>query len=285
MSSLPPPATAPDELDEPGETMFSAPWESLPLENGRPERRLLMLIAGVAVLVLGWTALDRLVPRTPVPPAPIPSPSETLGAAPPASVTTTTVPEIVTEADLRAVNPLTIERRVMAFAETAAAEFFSADSDGVWSGVAFETSRPTFVERVRAVGVDESRSGTMRVLVAVSVLVGNDEGSFERWPPRGLVVEIDPVTDPLRVVGLPTPADLPFGSYRPSSGERTSPDPVVAQALAAWSPPFGTVDPESFEAIREDTGLLRVNLVVVDDSGNRWPLSVAINPDGLETEP
>ncbi|MDX1449664.1 MAG: hypothetical protein R3246_11455, partial [Acidimicrobiia bacterium] len=80
-------------------------------------------------------------------------------------------------------------------------------------------------------------------------------------------------------------ADLPFGSYRPSSGELTAADPIVAQALAAWSPPFGTVDPESYEAIREDTGLLRVNLVVVDDSGNRWPLSVTVTPDGQVAEP
>lgn len=282
MSSFLSPSPPDLDPDEPGESFESVPWESLRFDSSGPDRRRWYAIAGViGVLAIAFSAFVRMTPGEPSPIV-VPSSVTTVPPAPP--TTTTTVPQLITEADLMALDPLRVERVVMAFAETAIAEYFAADTGGVWNGVEFDTVRPTYTERVTAVEITELGGGKYRVLVAASVLDGSDDGMFERRPVRGVTVDIDAGAARLTVLGLPTPADVPFGVFEGGSGPGEVPSPELLDEVARWQPAFGQVGGDSERIVTDRSGKRRVLVEVVDAAGNRWPVSIPLtSAGGLET--
>lgn len=266
---------------EPGESFDSVPWESLRFDSSGSDRSRWYVIAGViGVVAIVFSVFARLTPGEPTPIV-VPSSVTTLPATIP---TTTPPPELITEADLMALDPMRVERVVMAFAETAVAEYFAADAGGVWSGVEFDTVRSTYTERVTAVEVTDLGGGTYRVLVAASVLDGGEDGMFERRPARGVTVDIDAGADRLTVLGLPTPADLPFGVFEGGSDPGEVPSPQVLEEVARWQPAFGQIEGDSARIVIDRSGNRRVFIEVVDAAGNRWPVSIPLTSAGaLET--
>lgn len=263
--------------DEPGESFESVPWESLRFDSSGPDRRRWYVIAGAMVLAaLAVSAFTRLTPDEPTPLAV----SSAVTTIPVSEPTTTTAPQLITEADLMALDPLGVERRLMAFAEAAVAEYFAADAGGVWSGVEFATVRPTYTERVSAVGVTDLGGGTYRVLVAASVLDAGEDGMFERRPLRGVTVDVDAGTELLTVLGLPTPADLPFGTFAGASDPEEVPSEQMSEEVARWQPVSGEVEADSARIVTDAAGTQRVQVVVVDAAGNRWPVSIPVTAEG-----
>lgn len=281
MSSFLSPSPPDLDPDEPGESFESVPWESLRFDSSGPDRRRWYVIAGViAGVAIAFSALIRLTPGEPTPVV-VPSSVTTIPTAMP---TTTTMPQLITEADLMALDPMRVERVVMAFAETAVAEYFAADAGGVWSGVEFGTVRSTYTERVTAVEVTDLGGGTYRVLVAASVLDAGEDGMFERRPVRGVTVDIDTGAERLTVLGLPTPADLPFGHFERGSGPEEDPSAQLLESVGRWQPAFGQIEGDSARIVTDRSGNLRADVVVVDTAGNRWPVSIPLTSEGaLET--
>lgn len=277
MSSFFTPSPTDLDPDEPGESFESVPWESLRFDSSSPDRRRWYVLAGaVALTAIAVSAISRL---TPEPPTPLVAAS-TSTTLPATSTTTAAAPELVTEADLMAVDPVRVERRVMAFAEAAVAEYFSADGGGIWSGVEFETAGRTYTERVSAVSAIGLGAGRYRVLVAASVLDAGEDGMFERSPVRGVSVDIDARIEPLTVLGLPTPAGLPFGTFEGADGLEEVPAEALSEAVALWQPAFGQVEAETARIVTDRSGTQRVRVVVVDGAGNRWPVSIPVTPEG-----
>lgn len=279
---------SPPDVDpnEPGDSFESVPWESLRFDSASPDRRRWYLIAaGVGIAAIVISAITRLTPEQPIQI----SSSSTVASVPATVMTTTTVPEVVTEADLMAVDPIQVERLVMAFAEAAVAEFFAADAGGIWTGVEFGTLRPTYTERVSALTVTEVGGGRYRVVVAASVLDAGEDGLFERRPLRGMAVDVDAGGELLTVMGLPAPTPLPFGGSELWDDAGSVPSGPLAQAVEAWTPPFGQVEPGSATVVTDTSGSRRVRVVVVDEAGNRWPVSLPVTGDGtlenVESQP
>lgn len=276
MSSFLTPSPPDVDPDEPGESFESVPWESLRFDSNGSNRRQWYVIAGViGFAAITISAFTRLTPEEPTPLAAPPTVT-TL----PATTSTTTAPELVTEADLMAVDPTRVERQVMVFAETAIAEYFAADAGGVWRGVEFGTVRSTYTERVGAVSVSDLGGGRYRVLVAASVLDAGEDGMFERRPVRGMTVDVDAGAEPLTVIGLPSPASLPFGRYGGAEDAGVVPTEAVSQAIDRWQPAFGQVEPDSALVVTDQWGRMRVQVVVVDAAGNRWPVSISVTAEG-----
>lgn len=272
-------SSSPSDVDpnEPGESLESVPWESLRFDSAGSNRRRWYFVAGaVGLAAIAISAFTRLTPEEPTPLA-VPS---TVTSLPATTTSTTTAPQLVTEADLMALDPLRIERQVTVFAETAVAEYFAADAGGIWRGVEFGTVRPTYTERVGAVSVSDLGSGTYRVLVAASVLDAGEDGMFERRPLRGVTVDIDAGAESLTVLGLPSPAPLPFGRYVGTDDAGVGPTEAVSQAVDRWQPAFGQVEANSARVVADQAGRQRVRVVVVDAAGNRWPVSIPITAEG-----
>lgn len=264
MASFLPPTRPSVDLEEPGESFESVPWESLRFEPQRVDRRVWYVVAAVVVVAVLMALIGRSPRETPIP-LTVDSTTVTTVAS-----TSTTSPSIVTEADLKALDPTRIESQAMALAEVVIAEYFSAEAGGVWQGVAFNQVRPTFVERVVAISATEVGPLQYRVLVAASVLDADESGTFERRPLRAVTIELDLSDGAVVIRDLPTPADLPPFEYQRLVGGETRPAP---DALAADATAWGTVDRESTSMIVRSDSIVRLHTVVTDEAGNRWPVS------------
>lgn len=259
--------------DEDGESFESIPWEALDRLGGSNDQRRWYIIAGVIVAVaVGFSAMRSLGSSAPVeivdaPPVPV-------SVAAPVT-TTSTIPEATTEADLMAVDTQMLERAAAGLAEAAAVQYFSAESDGIWTGVEFDSSRSTFVESATAVTVTQVAATRFEVIVAVSLLDAADGSPFVRRPLRGVSILVDATDGVFRPVDLPTPAVLPFAPFAPESTTATAADGPMIEAATAIAAPFGTVVADSVVVHRLESGETRVVVSVVDDAGIAWPMSFA----------
>lgn len=276
MTSLLPPSRPDVDPNEPGESLESVPWESLRLEPRRIDRRTWYIVAGVvAVVAVVISAVGRLGTDQPIPPTASIAPVTTVTTP---TTTTSTDPVMTTEADLMAFDPVALHRLVMAYAETAVAEYFAGDAGGVWQGVGFELARATFVERVTAVEVTPLHPGRLRVLVAASVLDGDETGRFERRALRGMTIDIDTTSDRLRPVDLPAPSSLPFGVFQAAEVEVRDATPRELESLSRSVAELGVLDEASVVASGDPASQdLRFHGVVVDVAGNRWPVAMTLN--------
>lgn len=262
--------------DEDGETFESIPWEALDRLGRSGDHRRWYVIAGVIVAVaVALSAIRSLGTGDPVEIVDAPTVPVSVTTPP---TTTSTIPEVITEADLMAIDIHMLERATAGFAEAAAVEYFSAESGGIWKGVAFDPSRSTFVESATAVTVTQVAATRFEVIVAVSVLDAADGSPFIRRPLRGVSIVVDATDGTFRPVDLPTPVDLPFEAVATPSRTESAADPVVIEMVAALAAPFGTVAADSAVVHTLTSGETRVAVTVVDEAGIAWPMSFALSP-------
>ncbi|MEX2279457.1 MAG: hypothetical protein WEA76_05150 [Acidimicrobiia bacterium] len=257
--------------DEDGETFESIPWEALDRLGRSGDHRRWYVIAGVIVAVaVAFSAIRSLGTADPV--EIVDAPTVPVSVTTPVT-TTSTIPEVITEADLMAVDIHMLERAAAGLAEAAAVEYFSAESGGIWTGVEFDPSRSTFVESATAVTVTQVAATRFEVIVAVSVLDAVDGEPFVRRPLRGVSIVVDASDGTFRPVDLPTPATLPFGSLVPATATSEIADPAAIETAMALAAPFGTVVGDSVVVATLASGEQRVAVKVVDEAGIAWPMS------------
>ncbi|MEX1043093.1 MAG: hypothetical protein WD020_00485 [Acidimicrobiia bacterium] len=260
--------------DEDGETFESIPWEALDRLGRSGDHRRWYVIAGVIVaFAVAFSAIRSLGTSDPV--EIVDAPTVPVSVTAPVT-TTSTLPEVITEADLMAIDVHMLERAAAGLAEAAAVEYFSAESHGIWTGVEFDPSRSTFVESATAVTVTQVAATRFEVIVAVSVLDAVDavDGSpFVRRPLRGVSIVVDGADGTFRPLDLPTPATLPFGSLIPAAATEEIADPAAIETATALAASFGTVVADSVVVATLASGEQRVALTMVDEAGIAWPMS------------
>ncbi|HVR33984.1 MAG TPA: hypothetical protein VMS74_14910 [Acidimicrobiia bacterium] len=268
--------------EEDGESFESIPWEALD-GLGRPgdSRRWYAVAGAIVVLVLGVSAARNLGSAEPVElvGAEGTNPTESVAEAIlPPTTAASTVPAIVTEADLKALDPHVLERAAAAMAETAVRQFFSMDPDGLWAGLTFEPTRATFVEGVTAVTVTPLDQARFEVVVAVAVLDAAEGEAFVRRPARAVALVVDGSSGTFQPVDLPSPVPFPFDPFVAPMVRETEP---VADVMAAIAESVsGVVEPTAVSYGTLSSGVTRVVATVVDEAGIGWPMVFHVGADG-----
>lgn len=268
--------------EEDGESFESIPWEALD-GLGRPadNRRWYAVAVAIVVLVLGVSTVRNLGPGDPVElvsaPGPIPAEAVAEPILPP-TTTASTLPAIVTEADLKALDPHVLDRAAAAMAETAVRQFFSMDPDGLWAGLTFEPTRVTFVEGVTAVTVTPLDDTRFEVVVAVAVLDAAEGEAFVRRPTRAVALVVDGSSGTFRPVDLPSPVPLPFDPFVAPMVRDTEPDAEVMAVIADSM--NGMVEPTPVSYGTLSSGVTRVVVTVLDEAGIGWPMVFHVSADG-----
>jgi len=278
-SSTPPQPAVRPVGEEDGESFESIPWESLQHLGAGGERRRWYAVAGAIVLLaIGVSAVRSMVAGSAAP-APSPGSTSPIDTTVPATVTTT-LPPIVTEADLMAIDGAAMERLVAAAAETAVSEYFSSEEGGFWRHAELpHPERSTFVEWARAASVTALDPSRFAVTVAVSVLDGADGEPFVRRPTRAVALVVDVSDGIVKPVDLPTPVAVPFGVFDAPSVTTRTVDPDVMAAVAMVGAEFGTVSSEPLSYGEVDAGVVRVVVEVTDQSGLAWPMTFRVGRD------
>ena len=260
--------------------MDSIPWEALDmLGQPRDRRRWYVIAAAIVVAAVGISAARTLGTSPPdsllVATTAVTTPE---GTVPTTTSTTTPTAGIVTEADLMAIEPHMLERSAAAFAEVAAAEYFTAFDQGVWAGVEFDRSRTTFVEYATAVDVTPRSQFEFEVLVAVSVLDAGVDETFTRRPVRGISIVVDATAGDFRPAGLPAPASLPFRPLEPVLTDPVTPGDDLLLAITHAAQLFGEV--RSIDYWEHPSGGGTATVVIVDEGGLGWPMELQVHSDG-----
>ena len=185
------------------------PWETL--EQKSPDRQWMLFVVAGAI-VLGAVAYSFMSNR-PVAPAPSATPEITADlAAPvvtvppviaPLPVPATAGPEVISEADLYAIEPARLLDQATAHAEWFVAEFFTLDGSEestqtlaslLPTGIPAPTSEDdarVFVEWVRAVDVEQIGPLRFRVSVLVRSLRADGDDVYVRQAPMMAVVDVE----------------------------------------------------------------------------------------------
>jgi hypothetical protein len=259
--------------EEDGESFESIPWESL--SDSSSDNRRWYVAAGVIVALGILVSVSRgLVAPTPIPIHTDPSPVVL------DMPTTTSPPEVVTEADLMAIEPAALERTAAGAAEIAVVEFFTGDSQGVWADVVLSPGRVTFVEYARALTVTPVGAGLFEVIVAVSVLDAEDGEAFIRRPLRGVSMIIDATDGIFRPLDLPAPVALPLAPFEGVQVTSAVVDPSVLTAVAEALSEFGVVSIERVSYGLLTDGSARLVVEITDPGGTTWPMALRLEPDG-----
>ena len=270
---MPPTHTQIPVSTEDGESFESIPWESL---SGRSSDNRRWYIGAGLIVTLGIlvSVLRGLAAPAPIPIHPDPSPVAI------DMPTTTSLPEAVTEADLMAVEPAALERAAAVAAEIAVVEFFTGDSQGVWTDVLLSPGRVTFVEFARALSVTPVGTGRFEVIVAVSVLDAGDGESFVRRPLRGVSMSIGVTDGIFRPLDLPAPVALALAPFEDIEVSSVAVDPAVLETLAEALSAFGvvTAEPVSYGLMAD--GSLRVVVEMTDPGGTTWPMAIRLGANG-----
>ena len=301
-------------MDSDREEFEHIPWASLAAETRDPWVRWLGMGVGVVVaIVLGMVAV-RLIrggnegtvvesgesaasvaaPTTTAPPAPTTEPN--------APVVTTAVgvesPRlyseaelVVSEADAMAAIPQFDTVLVVARAEWFVTDFFTVDGDtariesvlgalppGATDAWTQESAGAvSYVEWARAASLAATDVGRFEVVVLFRTLAGSDRAALERQPVRAvvIVVEVDDAGS-VAIAELPLPAPLPPGhrvEALPAPGD-DPPDAVVAAAMEVAAEAWGMES--TVVGATLDQGVWRVEVVMADSGGLRWPLAVRV---------
>lgn len=280
--------TSPDDLDERYESL---PWEQV--RTSEPSDRRWMLIAAGAVVVVAVTAsATRTLWPTPPLATPTMQPSTTAEPIPvPASATQSQdqAPELITEADLRAISPESAERAVAAHAEWFVSEWLTIDGepsdtapamlpDGVDIPVVDESAR-SFVESVVTLSAREVRLGSWEVAVLVRSLSAFGDGAYVRIPARVFHVTVGLGDDGPFVSDLPAPGSVPTArATAPELSEEPAPVHVVDAAVSSMRE-AGLPD-ESTIATSRSGDLWRVTGVVRDQAGVPFVVAVWLDESG-----
>lgn len=284
---------SPDDLDERYESL---PWEQV--GTSEPSDRRWMLIAAGAVVVVALTASAT---RTLWPGPPLSAP--TVQASTPTTQVLPTAaptlphdegPELVTEADLRAISPEAAERAVAAHAEWFVTEWLTIDGEpsdaaptmlpeGIDVMVGDESAR-SFVESAVALSAHEVRLGSWEVEVLVRSLSAFEDGAYVRIPARVFLVPVGLGDDGPFVSDLPAPGPVPSArTTAPDLMEESAPAHVVDAAVSsmreAGLPDESTISTSRLDdvwrvtaVVRDRAGVPFVVAVWLDESGGRVPV-------------
>lgn len=187
------------------------PWEQLAVHPPPDRRRLIYAAAGGLVIA----ALAVAGVRQYLLPAPSFAPIERIDeAGPPSSVIADVRPAIAppptapiwSEADLMAIDPAAVERRLAAAAEMVVLEFFTLDPGDDWAGRVGaitgwqvpESARPTppepeavsYVEWVSATAADQTATGRYTVTVAMRRMTAADGAAYRRHPVEWVALDL-----------------------------------------------------------------------------------------------
>ena len=267
------PNVPPTTEDQIGEHL---PWEHLTIPPS-PDRRFLIygLAAGLVIAVLGVVVVrqlqgpstEDLTPVTPVtmqhetvaaeevttnPRSVVTQPPVTMALAEPEA------PRELSEADLRAVEPGSIQREVSARAEWFVLEFFTLDPSDPWrdrvemasglklpSDLAPDTSGSpavSYVEWTHTRSVNQTGENTFQASVLIRRLVAPDGATFHRLPTEwvDVLLQLEP-DGRIRAVSLPEVT-------APATGELV---PLQEEDL----------------------------LWIIDEAGIGWPISRSLSPE------
>ncbi len=294
-------------MEEP-EEYEHIPWSALTDDHRERRNRLAYATAGILVAATIGAVAARAVwkpeaaAESPGADVVLTVPTAEQRSLPPITSTTLPLPSLYSEADLMATLNGEKARIVAARAEWFVTDYFTTDRDRRGSTDVHdalpagsdvpalphdgESPAVTYVEWARATRVTELTPGRFRVAVAFRGVAESAQGGFDRLPVRAvdLMLTLGP-DGGAAVVDLPTPAFLPNGPDLAPSDE-TSPDvaPAVAAAALAEAERWGKAAAEVIGASATQSGW-RVVVGVSDASGNSWPMTVWLDPEGLSVPP
>lgn len=220
------------------------PWDQLTVSPPPDRRRLWYAVAAVLALIAVVSIVSRSLPTAPPVMNPVVAINEppSIMSDPVESLPAPAVPDVLSEADLRAADVGGIERSVATRAEWVVLEFYSLDPADDWAqrvglagGVAIgEELQPgvapgvvSYVEWVRTASVDVESDGRYTARVLMRRLVALDGATYER-----LAIEEATITFVIDDSGGPRLISLPLleVAYRVKApdteltGTGTSPD-------------------------------------------------------------
>jgi hypothetical protein len=257
------------------------PWEALD-RRPRDPNRLVMAIAGaVAVGALAFSFTRNQSEAPPAPTAPVVESSGPTLADPQPPPTATSVPLVVAEADLYAVDEERLIGLAMAHAEWFAVEYFSIDGSAVSretlasllpDGVPVPEApagTQVYVDWARGLSVTEIAPLTFEVEVLVRSLVSGPDGVFARQPPRRVVVEVT-IDDQgeARIVRPPVSAGETTPASQLISSGLEIPDALRTEIEASHGPVI------SGEPLAD--GKWRVIVMVTDSDGVARPKTMIV---------
>lgn len=259
----------------------SIPWSNLVAEvNQRP------MLVYVAVAVMLALALGLLGARTLFRSSPPALPLEEIEAEPVAvdAANAATDPTVVTtEADLMAgFPPESVADQAAALAELFVTDYFTVDGDQdrIRAMVSHlgpghpepVVARRTYVEWARAWELSVAAERTHVTVWFRTITEGSEE--FRRDPVRAVVVDVVETAGQLAVDGLPAPASVELMPRDQAWPPVAALPPEIARLAEAAAGDWG----ETVDVVGgiEVEGKWRVELVVTDESGNAWPLAVAV---------
>jgi len=276
-----------DPNDDLREHIEHIPWSDLTSRREVP-RWIPYVAAGViaaaALGVFAARSLDRSQPTIPV-------------VAVTASTTmpdfTTTLPEaapLYSEADLMALVPGNQEQLAAARAVWFVREYFGAggrpgDVGAVLAALpagagidSEKDQRASYVEWAEPFSVEQIGDGLYRVGVVFGMLGGEDVSTLTRLEPAAVAVVVEVEGGGAGVVDLPMPVEPPARSEIAVWPDATQDVPAsvidaAEQAASVWGS-----DPMVAAASQGDAGW-RIEVLVSDEAGIRWPMAVWIDGD------
>jgi hypothetical protein len=293
----PPPHTDDDRSTGADEEYESIPWDALVRPAPLDWRRVANLAAlGVAVAAIAMLTVRTLWPPEPVAPAgsvPIPSTTtstieapDPVATPPPAS---TAAEDLPSEADLMAIDPTSLERSAAAVAEWFIATYFTVDGGDrrldPWSEDVPEPEvigvATSYVESATAVDVQRVDQNSLRVTVIVRTLSAPSAGSgFRRDPVRAMSVPIVFTEEGPSVADLPTPVPVPHLLSDGRHANRVEVDPASLERAREAATLWGDPAEEPYSVTADDSGAVRVALMVTDTAGIIWPVAIWFDANG-----
>lgn len=257
------------------------PWSMLVEQDRHGRRRTLYLAAAAIVaVVVGFTGIRWFEGHRNGEGVSEPVPTVTTAASPVLTTTTT----LLSEADLRAVDPSLATLAAIARAEWFVTDYFTIDgspapdlqaafpTDAALPDLPHSTSdgRVSFVEWARAYDIRQHQDGYVVTVLFRSLFEG-DDGIYNRSPLRAVDV-IVLIRDRMTAIGdLPIPVTAPvdhgIGGWMRGLGE--APQGAVASALE-YAGQF-TQDPMLIESTSSGDRW-RVVFTIDDPSGARFPV-------------
>lgn len=205
------------------------PWDHLTIQPPPDRRRvwygIAFAIGALAVAIVVVRAFDRprpLLEPVLVDPTPATTAAVSGAAAPPPTAPLVPPPatDVLSEADLMAVDRVRLERSVAARAEAFTLEFFTLDPGDDWQArtasaagrplaedvapEAPETATVSYVEWVSTVDVEERGAGSYTVVVAMRRLAAADGATYVRLPVEWVELRVE-----LDAAGVPRAGSLP----------------------------------------------------------------------------
>lgn len=280
-----------DPSDDLHEHLEHIPWSDLTTRREFPRWIPYAIAAAITVAALGvflTRTLGRVPVTTPIVPVTVAATAEVV----------TTLPEaapLYSEADLMALVPGTQEQLATARAVWFLREYFGTGGapgqvEGVMDAlpdgatIVAGTGGASYVEWAEPFGIEQVGDGLYRVEVVLGMLSGGDSSTLRRLEPRAVAVVVAVAAGEAGVVDLPIPIGPPAKAASTvwPDGARDIPETVVdaaKQRASVWGS-----DPEVVAAGEDDHGW-RVEVLVSDEAGVRWPMAVWIDGAEVTTSP